>query len=152
MRRMLNKLHEVMYRAAQECVPFPSYPGMELTEELTRRDLLLRGEIDTRLIKAAHILEKIFGETKLAWDNTAWLITEKYRDIWSLLEGACLLVEEQAGLRGPGIDQRLYNRAVAHRAETESPSENLPRSSSADHESVSVARRNFAGTAKTTPK
>jgi hypothetical protein len=128
MRQLLNQLREAMYRAAKECVPLPSYP---VTERVIQEELRIAGDIDVRLIQAAHILETIFAETRLAFDNTAWLIVERYRDVWNLLDGACWQIEEQAGLRGPRARDRAYSPAVAP-ADNDSPLDPRPSTSSPD--------------------
>ena len=112
MRRLLNQLREAIYTALDKPIPAPS-----LTRDDDNKDKAEKAyaspSVEERLTRAREILETIYPDTRLAFDQTAWTVAERYRDIWNLLESACYFVERELGVHAPGSRMRSYPRPVS---------------------------------------
>ena len=98
MRRLLNRLREQMYEALDKPIPVRSF----VRDHKEKAGPQYEPEsIEERLMRAREILQTIYPDTRLAFDQTAWGVAERYRDIWNLLDGACYLVEKELALNGP---------------------------------------------------
>ncbi len=110
MRQLLNQLREQMYEALDKPIPVRSFVRDHEKKAGPQYD---PESIEERLVRAREILESIYPDTRLAFDQTAWMVAERYRDIWNLLDGACFLVEKELGLNGPASRTRSSPCPVA---------------------------------------
>ncbi len=110
MRRLLNQLREQMYKALDKPIRVRSLVRGSKNKVRAQYE---PDSIEERLMRAREILETIYPDTRLAFDQTAWMVAERYRDIWNLLDGACFLVEKELGLNGPASKACSYPCPVA---------------------------------------